>query len=519
MTVAGIPILIFLTWFPALGAVVIMLVRGSEETVALTSRWLALQTSAITFLFSIGLWLDFDPAATGYQFQTEIPWLPGYGVSYRTGVDGISILFVLLSTFVIPVCIVSAWKAIRTRVRDFMVAFLLMETMLIGVFSTLDFVVFYIFFEGVLIPMYLVIGVWGGSRRVYSAYKFFLYTLTGSVLMVLALLEMWSYAGTADIAVLAATKFPVHVQVFLFLAFLASFAVKVPMWPVHTWLPDAHVEAPTAGSVVLAAVLLKMGGYGFLRFSLPMLPDASTLFAPLMLSLSVIAIIYTSMVAFAQTDMKKLIAYSSVAHMAVVTIGIFSFTQQGLDGAMYQMLSHGIVSAALFLCVGVLYDRMHTHEIARFNGLAHRMPLYAFFFMLFTLAGVGVPGMSGFVGEFLVIVGLLKLNMSLALLGGSGVILGIIYSPYLYRRVMFGRMTLPDLAGIGDLSWREAALFVPLVLLTLWMGIYPSSFGRVFAPSTAALVKQHVTAVAAASASTPAVADVRRLGPLAEVAR
>src|ERR1700752_283240 len=383
------------------------------------------------------------------------------------GVDGISMPFVILSTLLTPICVLASWEAIEVRVKEYMIAFLVLETFMVGTFCALDFVVFYIFFEGVLIPMFIIIGVWGGSRRVYSPFKFFLYTLTGSVLMLLALLAMWFQAGTTDIVVLLKTPMPVGMQNWLFLAFLASVAVKVPMWPVHTWLPDAHVEAPTAGSVILAGVLLKMGAYGFLRFSVPMLPEASAVFTPFMFTLSVVAVIYTSLVALAQEDMKKLIAYSSIAHMGVVTIGIFTFNVQGIQGALFQMLSHGIVSAALFLVVGVLYDRIHTRDIARYGGLADRMPLYALTFMIFTLASIGLPGTSGFVGEFLVIVGSLQVNFWLALLGATGMILGAAYMLYLYRRVIFGRLTKEDLRSILDLSPREVAIFVPLILLTL----------------------------------------------------
>jgi NADH-quinone oxidoreductase subunit M len=377
-----------------------------------------------------------------------------------------------------------------------MITFLILETMMVGMFCALDFVVFYIFFEGVLIPMFLIIGVWGGPRRVYSAFKFFLFTLTGSVLMLLALLAMWFQAGTSDITVLLKTSFPPGMQNWLFLAFFASFAVKVPMWPVHTWLPDAHVEAPTAGSVILAGVLLKMGAYGFLRFSVPMLPIASQSFAPLIYGMSVIAVIYTSLVALAQEDMKKLIAYSSIAHMGVVTIGIFTFNVQGISGALFQMLSHGIVSGALFLCVGVVYDRMHTREIARYGGLADRMPSYAFTFMVFTMASIGIPGTSGFTGEFLVIIGSFQVSFWLALLGGMGMILGAAYMLYLYRRVIFGTITRDDLKSILDMSPREWALFVPLILLTMWMGIYPSSFTGFFDAAVGAMVDHHTAAIA-----------------------
>ncbi len=494
---AGFPVLSLVTFLPLLGAAAIAFLRGDEAATARNARWIALWTSLIVFAVSLVLWFDFDPANSGFQFRENVPWLPEFGVGYRMGVDGISVLFVLLSTALTPVCVLASWDAIRSRVREYMIAFLVLETMMVGMFAALDFLLFYVFFEGVLLPMYLIIGVWGGPRRVYASLKFFLYTFAGSVLMLLALLAMWHRAGTTDIQVLLHTPFPYAMQVWLFLAFLASFAVKVPMWPVHTWLPDAHVEAPTAGSVILAGVLLKMGAYGFIRFSVPMLPLASAHFAPLMFALGVVAVIYTSLVALAQQDMKKLIAYSSVAHMGVVVIGIFTFNQQGVDGALVQMLSHGIVSAALFLCVGVVYDRIHTREISRYGGLADRMPAYALIFMLFTMASIGLPGTSGFVGEFLVLVGAFQISLWLALLGSLGMVLGAAYMLYLYQRVIFGRITRDDLRSILDLTPREVAVFAPLVVLTLWLGIYPSSFMRIFDASTGALVQQHQQAMLA----------------------
>src|SRR6201999_2777298 len=488
---AGFPILSLITWLPLVGCLMIMSVRGDEETVASNARWTALWTSLIVLVLSLVLWVKFDPSDPGFQFNEHVTWLPDFKVGYSMGVDGISILFVLLSTVLTPICILASWESVHTRVREFMMSFLILETMMVGMFCATDFVVFYMFFEGVLIPMYLIIGVWGGPRRVYAAVKFFLFTLTGSVLMLLALIAMWQYAGTTDIAVMLHTNFPAGAQNWLFLALFASFAVKVPMWPVHTWLPDAHVEAPTAGSVILAGVLLKMGAYGFLRFSVPMLPAASAHFAPFMFTLSVVAVIYTSLVALAQEDMKKLIAYSSVAHMGVVTIGIFTFNVQGISGALFQMLSHGVVSAALFLVVGVVYDRIHTREIARYGGLADRMPLYALTFIVFTLASVGLPGTAGFIGEFLVIIGAAQINFWLALLGGLGMILGAAYMLYLYRRVIFGSITHADLRHILDLNPREWAVFAPLVVLTLWMGVYPSSFTGFFDESVAAMVQHH----------------------------
>ena len=498
MNAAGFPLLSLITWLPLVGCAVLMAVRGDEETVAANARWTALWTSLIVFVISLVLWVKFDQREAGFQFVETLQWLPQYGLNYKMGVDGISVLFVLLSTALTPICILASWESITKNVREFMIAFLILETTMVGMFAALDFVVFYMFFEAVLIPMYLIIGVWGGPRRVYAAFKFFLYTLTGSVLMLLALLAMWRVAGTTDIVVLLKTNFAPAMQTWLFLAFFASFAVKVPMWPVHTWLPDAHVEAPTAGSVILAGVLLKMGAYGFLRFSVPMLPEASAYFAPFIFTLSIVAVIYTSLVALAQEDMKKLIAYSSVAHMGIVTIGIFTFNVQGIQGALFQMLSHGVVSGALFLIVGVVYDRIHSREIAHYGGLADRMPKYALVFMLFMMASVGLPGTAGFVGEFLVIVGALKVNFWLAILGATGMVLGAAYMLYLYRRVVFGTITRDGLKSIADLSPREIAIFAPLVVLTLWMGIYPSSFTGFFDASVAQMVKSHTAAITGA---------------------
>lgn len=496
MNAAGFPVLSLITFLPLVGGLVIMSVRGDEVVVASNARWAALWTSLIVFGLSLVLWVDFDPTNSGFQFRETLAWLPAWGITYRMGVDGISVLFVLLSTALTPICILASWQSITSRVREYMLAFLILETMMVGMFCAVDAVLFYMFFEGVLIPMYLIIGVWGGPRRVYAAVKFFLFTLAGSVLMLLALLAMWYRTGNTDIAIWLHTSFPAGMQSWLFVAFLASFAVKVPMWPVHTWLPDAHVEAPTAGSVILAGVLLKMGAYGFLRFSVPMLPQATATFAPLMYALGVIAVVYTALVAFAQTDMKKLIAYSSVAHMGVVVIGIFTVTIQGISGALFQMLSHGVVSAALFLCVGVVYDRIHSREIARYGGLADRMPAYALAFMLFSMASIGLPGTAGFVGEFLVLVGAFKISFWLALLGSLGMILGASYTLWLYRRIIFGTITRADLRGILDLSPREIAVFVPLAVLTLWMGIYPSSFTGFWDATVSAMVTQHQEALA-----------------------
>ena len=498
------PVLSLTIFLPLLGAAFIACVRGDAEVVARNSRAVALWTSLITFVLSLFLWTGFDRGNPGFQFVERSEWMPGYEIAYHVGVDGISVLFVLLSTFLTPLCILASWESIRERVKEYMIAFLVLETLMVGMFCSLDFVLFYLFFEGVLIPMFLIIGIWGGARRVYSAFKFFLFTLAGSVLMLLALLAIYFEAGTTDIPTLIGTKFPYQMQLWLWLAFFASFAVKVPMWPFHTWLPDAHVEAPTAGSVILAGVLLKMGGYGFLRFSLPMLPEASTFYAPLIFGLSVIAVIYTSLVALAQEDMKKLIAYSSVAHMGFVTIGIFTFNIQGIEGAIFQMLSHGIVSGALFLCVGVVYDRIHTREIARYGGLVHRMPAYAFVFMIFTLGSVGLPGTSGFVGELLVLVGAYQANTWVAVLATFGVVLGAAYMLWLYRRVILGKLEREDLKKILDLNGRESLIFLPLIVLVLWMGIYPQPFLDIIHASAVNLIDNYQAAIGAASATAPA---------------
>jgi len=485
------PILSLTTFLPLVGAAFILFVRGDAETEARNARWVALWTTLATFLVSLVLWFDFDRSSAAFQFVERSTWFPGTSIAYHMGVDGISVLFVLLSTFLMPLCILASWEAIEHRVKEYMIAFLVLETMMVGMFCALDLVLFYIFFEAVLIPMFLIIGVWGGARRVYSAFKFFLYTLAGSVLMLVAVLYMYGASGTTDITKLMGFGFSKSAQTWLWIAFFASFAVKVPMWPVHTWLPDAHVEAPTAGSVILAGVLLKMGGYGFVRFSLPMMPDASIAFTPLVYTLSIIAVIYTSLVALVQEDMKKLIAYSSVAHMGFVTLGIFTGTRQGIDGAMFQMLSHGVVSGALFLCVGVVYDRLHTREIARYGGLVERMPRYAAVFMVFTMASVGLPGTSGFVGEFLVLAGAFQSSTWAAALASLGVILGAAYMLYLYRRVIFGKLVRDDLRAMLDLSRREIAVFVPLIVVVLWMGIYPKPFLDVFAPSVDQIVARY----------------------------
>jgi NADH-quinone oxidoreductase subunit M len=502
-----LPLLSTVIFLPLFGAVLIFFIQGEPDIVARNARWMALWTSLLTFVVSLRLWVGFDSASHAFQFVEQAAWMPAFHIGYHLGIDGISLFFVLLSTFLTPICVLASWEAIKIRVKEYMIAFLVMETLMVGMFCALDFVVFYMFFEGVLIPMFLIIGVWGGPRRVYSAFKFFLFTLLGSVLMLLAILAVYFELGTTDIPTALGHHFAYEMQLWLWLAFFASFAVKVPMWPVHTWLPDAHVEAPTAGSVILAGVLLKMGGYGLLRFSIPMLPEASEYFTPLVWTLSVVAVIYTSLVALAQEDMKKLIAYSSVAHMGIVTMGLFALTQQGIEGAMFQMLSHGIVSAALFLCVGVVYDRMHSRLIATYGGLVHRMPLYAAAFMLFMLASIGLPGTSGFVGEFMALLGTFRINSWVATLAAIGMILGAAYMLWLYRRVIFGELVKSELLSILDLNPREIAIFVPLALVVFWMGIYPSSFlspmhatiENVIGTYKAALLHAHGTNVAAAT--------------------
>jgi len=502
----GWPILSAVIFLPLLGALFILAIRGDDEIAVRNARYVALWTTTINFFLSLVIWVEFDPSTHVFQFVEQREWLGG-SISYHLGVDGISMLFIILTTFLMPICVLASWNAIETRVKEYMIAFLVLETLMIGVFCALDLVIFYLFFEGGLIPMFIIIGVWGGQRRVYASFKFFLYTLLGSVLMLLAIMAMYWEAGTTDIPTLLAYKFPAEMQAWLWFAFLASFAVKMPMWPVHTWLPDAHVEAPTAGSVVLAAVLLKMGGYGFLRFSIPMFPLASEQFAPLIFFLSVVAIIYTSLVALAQEDVKKLIAYSSVAHMGFVTMGVFTLTTQGVEGGIFQMLSHGIVSAALFLCVGVIYDRMHTRQIDAYGGLVNRMPLYAFCFMVFTMANVGLPGTSGFVGEFLTLVGAFRVNTWVAFFATTGIILSAAYALWLYRRVIFGSLEKPELKGILDLDIREVVIMAPLVILTIVLGVYPAPLLDVMSASVDNLIKNYEAALAAAQQAKLALAQ------------
>jgi len=493
---ASWPILSVITFLPLVGALFCMVVQGPKEAVDRNCRSAALITSLVTFLVSLLLWVHFDPTKAGFQFEEKVAWIPALNIGYHMGIDGISLFFVLLSTLLTPICVLASWDAVQTRVKEYMVAFLVLETFLVGLFCALDLALFYVFFEGVLIPMFLIIGVWGGKRRVYAAFKFFLYTFLGSVLMLLAIIAIYWQAGTSDLpTVMEKMQLSFQWQFWLWLAFFASFAVKVPMWPVHTWLPDAHVEAPTAGSVILAGVLLKMGGYGFIRFSVTLFPEATQYFAPLIFGLSVVAVIYTSLVALVQEDMKKLIAYSSVAHMGLVTIGIYIMNMQGVQGSIFQMLSHGIVSAALFLCVGVVYDRMHTREIDAYGGLVHRMPRYAFVFMFFTLASVGLPGLSGFVGEFLVLIGAFKANTWVAFLAATGLILGAAYALLLYRRIIFGELTKAPLKAILDMNRREIAVFLPLVLITIWMGIYPNSFLDPMAPAVDKLIGDYNAAL------------------------
>ncbi|WP_295732462.1 NADH-quinone oxidoreductase subunit M [uncultured Bartonella sp.] len=483
------PILSTVTFLPLVGVVLILLIKDDGETAKRNIRNVALFTTLFVFVLSLIIWAGFDNSNSGFQMEEKISWLGG-GINYHMGVDGISVLFVVLSGFLMPFCVLASWETVKDRLKAYMIAFLLLEVAVVGVFCALDAVLFYVFFEGSLIPMFIIIGVWGGPRRVYASLKFFLYTFLGSVLMLVAIMVMYWQSGTLDIPTLLHYKFPAHMQFWLWFAFFASFAVKLPMWPVHTWLPDAHVEAPTAGSVILAGILLKLGGYGFIRFSLPMFPVASADLAPFVFTLSLIAIIYTSLVALVQEDMKKLIAYSSVAHMGYVTMGIFAANEQGIEGAIYQMLSHGIVSAALFLCVGVIYDRMHTREIAAFGGLANNMPKYAVAFMVFTMANIALPGTSGFLGEFLTLIGVFQVNSWVAVIATTGVILSASYALYLYRRVIFGKLDKESLKTLLDLSPREKFILYPMIILTVFFGFYPTPILNTTAAAVEALVNQ-----------------------------
>ena len=497
-------LLLGLIVLPLIGAGLILLTNDDSPSGLRNIRWTALFATVATFVLSLLAWKDFNPASADFQLVDQAAWLSDT-IRFKLGVDGFSMPFILLSTFLMPFCIVASWVSVEKRVKEYMMAFLVLEALMIGVFSALDLVLFYLFFEAGLIPMFLIIGIWGGKRRIYASFKFFLYTLLGSLLMLIAVMVMYHEAHTTDIPSLLAHKFPASMQTWLWLAFFASFAVKMPMWPVHTWLPDAHVEAPTAGSVILAAILLKMGGYGFIRISIPMFPDASLYFAPLVFTMSAIAIIYTSLVALMQEDIKKLIAYSSVAHMGFVTMGLFSLNAQGIQGAMFQMVSHGLVSGALFLCVGVIYDRMHTREISAYGGLVHRMPRYAVIFMIFTMANVGLPGTAGFVGEFLTLLGAFRANPWVAFFATTGVILSAGYALWLYARVVFGKLEKASLMTIQDVSGRELAILVPLVILTIWYGVQPGAILDVFAAPTEALLKSTQAAAQAAQSVASAV--------------
>ncbi len=499
------------TFIPAIAAAILgLFLRGDDEAAQRNAKWVALIATSVTFLVSLFILFDFDPSDTGFQFVEEREWL--LGLKYKMGVDGISVLFVMLTTFIMPLTIAASWN-VKTRVKEYMIAFLVLETLMLGVFMSLDLILFYLFFEAGLIPMFLIIGIWGGKDRIYASFKFFLYTFLGSVLMLVAMVAMFYDAQTTDIEALMSHQFSSDsfsilglyvvggAQTLMFIAFFASFAVKMPMWPVHTWLPDAHVQAPTAGSVVLAAILLKMGGYGFLRFSIPMFPVGAEAMTPLILWMSAIAIVYTSLVALAQEDMKKLIAYSSVAHMGYVTMGIFAANQQGIDGAIFQMISHGFISGALFLIVGVIYDRMHTRDIDAYGGLVNRMPAYALIFMLFTMANVGLPGTSGFIGEFLTLVGVFQVNTWVALVATAGVILSAGYGLWLYRRVVFGPLIKESLKSITDMDSRERAIFAPFVVMTLLLGVYPSLVTDIIGPSVEALIVNYETALSSAASA------------------
>ncbi|MDQ1185767.1 MULTISPECIES: NADH-quinone oxidoreductase subunit M [Agrobacterium] len=491
------PILSTVTFLPLVGVVLLLLTNENGPFGRRNILNVSLLTTVFTFIVSLFIWIGFDNSNPGFQMIEKHNWF-GNIAAYHMGVDGISMLFVILTTFLMPFCVLASWDSVQKRLKEYMIAFLLLEVVMIGVFVALDTVLFYVFFEATLIPMFIIIGVWGGKDRVYASYKFFLYTLLGSVLTMLAIMAMYWQAGTTDMTELLKHGFPAGMQTWLWLACFAAFAVKMPMWPVHTWLPDAHVQAPTAGSVILAGVMLKLGGYGFIRFSLSMFPLASEHFAPFVFTLSVLAIIYTSLVAMMQEDIKKLIAYSSVAHMGYVTMGIFAANVQGLQGAIFQMLSHGIVSSALFLCVGVVYDRLHTREIAAYGGLVNNMPKYAVAFMVFTMANVGLPGTSGFVGEFLTIIGVFRANTWVALFAATGVILSASYALWLYRRVIFGALEKESLKSMLDLNTREKVILYPLVVLTIFFGVYPAPVFDATAASVDLVINNYTAALQAA---------------------
>ena len=502
----GFPILSLLTFLPLVGVFFLaFIIRGDQEFVERNAKHTALFVSLFVFILSLMLLFEFDKSDAGFQFVESYEWISLWGMNFTLGVDGISLFFVVLAGFLTPICIIASWRSIKTRVKEYMVAFLILETFMMGTFLAMDAFLFYIFFEGVLLPMFFIIGIWGGVRRVYSSYKLFLYTLLGSVLMLLAVLTLYYQVGTSSIPDLIASPVAANLQMWLWLACFASFAVKMPMWPIHTWLPDAHVEAPTAGSVILAGVLLKMGGYGFLRFSIPMFPEATQYFMPLIFWLSIVAIIYTSLVALVQTDMKKLIAYSSVAHMGFVTLGMFTLTTQGLQGAVFQMISHGLISAALFLCVGVVYDRLHTRDMAQYGGIVKNMPKYATVFMIFMLGSVGLPGTSGFVGEFLVLLAAFQVNTTIALLAATGLVLGATYMLVLYRKVVFGPTEHSDAANMLDLNRREFWLLSPLVVLVIYFGVFPSAITSITSPSIEKLVRNYETHLSASDSDNAAL--------------
>ena len=493
----SLPILSIIIFLPLVGVALLSLINSTTVNGERNLKQTALWVVCLNFIVSIAMLINFDQSDPNFQFTESYFWLNS-GISYHLGVDGISILLIILTTFLMPFCILASFESIKVSLKEYLIAFLILETLMIGVFCSLDLVLFYLFFEGGLIPMFLIIGIWGGERRVYATFKFFLFTLAGSVFMLLAIIAIYMETGTTNITYLLQFDLSPSLQYIFWLAFFASFAVKIPMWPVHTWLPDAHVEAPTAGSVILAGVLLKMAGYGFIRFSLGIFPIASSYFAPFIFTLSIIAIIYASLVALVQTDMKKLIAYSSVAHMGFVTLGIFTFTLQGIEGAIIQMLSHGIISAALFLCVGVVYDRIHTREIDRYGGLVNRMPIYAFAFMIFIMGSIGLPGTSGFVGEFLVLLSIFSVNTYFAVFATSGVVLAAAYSLWLYRKVIFGSLIKDDLQDILDLSYREIIILFPLAFLTIFFGFYPQPLIDIIEPSTIQLITNIANDVAIA---------------------